>query len=161
MTIEKPDMYTKSFIAGWGDMDFNSHMRNTAFLDRAADVRMMFFSENGFQMQQFSRQRIGPVVMKDEVEYFREICLLQEFSVSVEVAGLSEDGSRFLMCNTFFNGGGKLCAQITSGGGWLNLEERKLVAPPAALREALFALHNTDDFTILPTSVKSSAAASP
>jgi acyl-CoA thioester hydrolase len=32
-------------IAGWGDMDFNAHMKNTAFLDKSADVRMMFFSE--------------------------------------------------------------------------------------------------------------------
>jgi len=33
-------MYSKPFIAGWGDMDSNGHMRNTAYLDRAADVRM-------------------------------------------------------------------------------------------------------------------------
>ena len=43
-------MYSKQVLAGWGDMDFNSHMRNTAFLDKAADVRMMFFAENGFPM---------------------------------------------------------------------------------------------------------------
>jgi acyl-CoA thioester hydrolase len=23
-------------VAGWGDMDFNSHMRNTAYLDKVA-----------------------------------------------------------------------------------------------------------------------------
>ena len=44
-------MYCKSFIAGWGDMDANAHMRNTAFLDRAADVRMMFFADHGFGMK--------------------------------------------------------------------------------------------------------------
>ena len=36
-------MFEKRLVAGWGDMDFNSHMRNTAFLDKSADVRMMFF----------------------------------------------------------------------------------------------------------------------
>ncbi len=40
-------MYSKTLYAGWGDMDFNSHMRNTAYLDKSGDVRMMFFSENG------------------------------------------------------------------------------------------------------------------
>ena len=35
-------MYEKDFTAGWGDMDFNSHMRNTAYLDKSADIRMMF-----------------------------------------------------------------------------------------------------------------------
>lgn len=38
-------MYSKTLFAGWGDMDSNSHMKNTAFLDKSADVRMMFFAE--------------------------------------------------------------------------------------------------------------------
>jgi len=41
-------MYEKTLYAGWGDMDSNRHMKNTAFLDKSADVRMMFFSDNGF-----------------------------------------------------------------------------------------------------------------
>jgi len=28
-------VYEKTLIAGWGDMDFNAHMRNTAYLDKA------------------------------------------------------------------------------------------------------------------------------
>jgi len=66
-------MYSKKLYAGWGDMDFNSHMKNTAYLDKAADVRQMFFIEHGFPMEELLRLRIGPVVMKDEVEYFREV----------------------------------------------------------------------------------------
>jgi len=66
-------MFSKPLFASWGDMDFNAHMRNTAFLDKAADVRMMFFAENGFPMSEFLRLRLGPVVMKDEVEYRREV----------------------------------------------------------------------------------------
>lgn len=27
-------MYEQTLHAGWGDMDFNAHMRNTAFLDK-------------------------------------------------------------------------------------------------------------------------------
>ena len=49
-------MFSKPFIAGWGDMDSNAHMRNTAFLDRAADVRMMFFAESGFEMKAFAER---------------------------------------------------------------------------------------------------------
>lgn len=39
--------YAKEFIAGWGTMDFNDHMANTAYLNMAADVRMAFFAERG------------------------------------------------------------------------------------------------------------------
>lgn len=44
-------MYEKTLIAGWGDMDFNSHMRNSAYLDKSADVRMMYFADRGFPMR--------------------------------------------------------------------------------------------------------------
>jgi acyl-CoA thioester hydrolase len=64
-------MFERRLVAGWGDMDFNSHMRNTAFLDKAADVRMMFFAESGFPMDEFIRLRLGPVITKDELEYYR------------------------------------------------------------------------------------------
>ena len=92
-------MYSKILIAGWADMDFNSHMRNTAFLDKSADVRMMYFSENGFPTREFTRLRLGPVVMKDEVEYRKEVSLLQEITVTLAIAGHSGDGSRFLLRN--------------------------------------------------------------
>jgi hypothetical protein len=55
-------MFEKILFAGWGDMDFNSHMRNTAFLDKSADVRMMFFAENGL-MEEHAPQA-WPGVMK-------------------------------------------------------------------------------------------------
>jgi len=147
-------MYQKTLYAGWGDMDFNSHMRNTAFLDKSADVRMMFFAENGFPMSEFVRAGLGPVIMKDEIEYQREVGLLQEVTVTLAVAGLSEDGSRWLMRNEFLRADGKLCARVTSAGGWLGLAARRLVAPPPGLLQALRSLPRTDDFQPLTTSLK-------
>lgn len=61
-------MYEKKIYAGWGDMDSNSHMRNTAYLDKSGDIRMMFFTENGFSFKEMIAMRFGPVVMKDEIE---------------------------------------------------------------------------------------------
>ena len=143
-------MYSKTLFAGWADMDFNSHMRNTAFLDKSADVRMMFFAENGFPMSEFVRRRIGPVILRDEIEYRREIGLLQEFAVTLAIAGLVPDGGRFVMRNEFLRGDGTLCARVTSTGAWLDLAARKLVAPPEALLAALRALPRTEDFTERP-----------
>ena len=61
-------VYEKHSFAGWGDMDFNAHMRNTAFLDKSADVRMMFFAENGFPTSEVMRRSLGPVSLMDELE---------------------------------------------------------------------------------------------
>ena len=148
-------MFEKRLVAGWGDMDFNSHMRNTAFLDKSADVRMMFFSENSFSMDEFIRRQIGPVIRKDELEYFKEICLLEELRVTLAIAGLAEDGSRFLMRNEFWRADETLAARVTSAGGWLDLAVRKLVAPPQGLLAALRALPHTQDFQRLSSSIKS------
>lgn len=147
-------MFEKRLVAGWGDMDFNSHMRNTAFLDKSADIRMMFFSENGFPMDEFIRRKIGPVIMKDEIEYFKEIRLLEELRVTLAIAGLAEDGSRFLIRNEFWRADEKLAAKVTSVGGWLDLSIRQLVVPPEALLAALRSLPQTDDFRILSSSIK-------
>lgn len=147
-------MYEKTLYASWGDMDFNSHMRNTAYLDKSADVRMMFFSENGFPMSEFVRQSIGPVITKDEVEYFKEVGLLQEVKVTLAIAGLSEDGSRWWMRNEFLRADGKLAARVTSEGGWLDLRARRFAAPPPELLKVLQSLPRTGDFEGLPTRMR-------
>lgn len=147
-------MFTRSFLAGWGDMDFNGHMRNTAYLDKSADLRMLFFAEHGFSTAEFARQRFGPVVRRDQVEYFREIHLLEEMQQSLAIAGLSEDGSRFSIRNDFFRADGELAARVTSLGGWLDLAARRLIAPPQGLLDALKALPHTDDFETLSSSLK-------
>jgi acyl-CoA thioester hydrolase len=147
-------MFEKTFIAGWGDMDLNSHMRNTAYLDKSSDTRIMYFSENGFPSAEFVRLRIGPVIMKDEVEYFKEVGLLELLKVTFMQAGLSEDGSRFVVRNEFYKTDGKLAARVTSAGGWLDLAARKLIMPPDALLQAMRALQKTDDFQVLASSIK-------
>jgi len=146
-------MFKEKLYAGWGDMDFNSHMRNTAFLDKSGDVRMKFFSENEFPMQEFMRLKIGPVVLKDEIEYYREIHLLEKITVTLSIAGLSENGSRFLMRNHFFHADNKLAAKVTSAGGWLNLSSRRLTRPPEKLLAALKSLPKTADFIEIPSRI--------
>jgi acyl-CoA thioester hydrolase len=148
-----PGMFEKKMMAGWGDMDFNSHMRNTAFLDKAGDIRMLFLSEHGFSMGEFKRLNIGPVVMKDDISYFKEVMLLDALTVTLGLAGMSQDGSRWLLRSDIYRADGKLAARITSAGGWLDLTARKLVAPPPTLLAAWQALYQTDDFQELPSSV--------
>lgn len=147
-------MYTKVLYAGWADMDFNAHMKNTAYLDKAADVRQMFLIDHGFPMEEFLRLRIGPVVKKDEVEYYNEVGLQQQITVTYALAGHAPDGSRFLLRHEIFRPDGKLSARVTSAGGWLNLAERKLMAPPPALLSAMNALEKTSDYIDLPSSMK-------
>jgi acyl-CoA thioester hydrolase len=102
-------------------------MRKTAYLDKSADVRMMYFTEHRFPMSEFVRLKLGPGrdkgVMKDEIEYFKECRLLDEIDVTLSIAGLSEDASKMLLRNEFFRDG-VLCARVTSTAGWFDLADR-------------------------------------
>ena len=118
-------MFERRVVAGWSDMDFNSHMRNTAYLDKSADVRMMYFSKNGFSMQEFMRLRLGPVIMRDELKYYREVSLLEELRATLELAALAADGSRFAIQNRFYRLDGQRVARVKSTGGWLDLTARR------------------------------------
>ena len=144
--------FERTLFVGWGDLDFNGHMKNTSYLDRCGDVRMMFFADRGFSMREFEKLRFGPVISRDELDYRRELRLLEQFRVTLVAAGLSEDGSRFRLRNEFFNMSGDRVARVTSTGGWLDLERRKLATPPADLRIAMEALTRADDFEVLPSS---------
>jgi acyl-CoA thioester hydrolase len=142
-------MFEKTFQAGWGDMDFNAHMRNTAYLDKSVDARFMFFAANGLPMSEFLRMKIGPVVVKDEIEYFKEFHLLDEMRVTLSLAGMSQDGSRIKVRNEFFKGD-KLAARVTSSLGWIDLSQRKFVVPPENLVAVLRNIERAEDFEVLP-----------
>ena len=135
-------------------MDANGHMANTAYLDFAADTRFLYFEANGFTARDFERSRIGPVVMRDATDYHAEIRLQEEFSVTFELMGLSEDGSRFRIRNTFLKTDGRVAAIVSTDAGWWSLESRRLVVPPPALSTAMARLSRTDDFEELPSSVE-------
>lgn len=146
--------FERTLLAGWADMDFNAHMRNSAFLDKCSDVRMLFFEANGFQSDELYRLGIGPVVKRDELEYFREVRMMESLRVTLARTGLATDGSRFRLRNEIWRADGQLAARVTSTGGWLDLAARKLIVPPAALRTAMETLTATPDFETLPSSIK-------
>ncbi len=142
-------------IAGWADMDANAHMANVAYLDKCVDARMSFFQHCGFSVADFAKRRIGPVVRRDEIEYFREIGLLEPLTVTLALGGMAEDGSRFRLVNEILAGSGKLAARVVSEGGWLDLAARKLIVPPPDLMATMNAMPRTAGFETLPSSIKS------
>ena len=140
---------SRRFLAGWADMDWNSHMANTAYLNK-----VLALAEKGFPLEEFVRLRLGVVIMKDELEYKREVKWMEEIDITFSLAGLAPDGSRFKVQNEVRRTNGELAARISSTGGFMDLDARKLVAPPPAVLEAYRSLPRTQDYVELPSSVK-------
>ena len=82
---------------------------------------------------------------KDEIEFFRELHLLDPVTVTLQVDALSADGARFVLRNEFWRDAA-LAARVTTTGGWLDLTARKLIAPPDKLRSLLDTAPRTNDF---------------
>ena len=101
-------VFSISSVAGWAEMDANAHMGNFAYLNKCVDARMSYFKHCGFPMTEFANRRIGPVVRRDEIEYFREIALMEPITVTLALGGLAPDCTRFRLVNEILTGDGKV-----------------------------------------------------
>ena len=138
--------FEQRFRVGWSDLDGNAHMGNASYLGYASDTRMHYFTEHGFTMARFASEKFGPVVVRDELTYRRELRLMDEFVVDFELVGLSEDGPRFRVTNTFWTALGDLAASVTSEGVWFDLEHRRPRTPPSDLDTLMRALKRAKDY---------------
>jgi acyl-CoA thioester hydrolase len=148
------EVFHKLFEAGWRHVDPNGHVANMVYLEYAVDTRVAFFASAGFPPQDFQRLKFGPVIKSDHIEYFREVKMLDKITVTMENGGHSEDGSRFRVINNIYKEDGTHAVRVISIGGWLGLEERKLIEPPDKMKKAWKVLARTEDFEVLPSSIK-------
>jgi acyl-CoA thioester hydrolase len=141
-------------LAGWGDVDALGHMANTAYLNKAADVRMEFLASHGYTLHELMRLGVVPIARRDEVDYFREFHFHDELRVNFLLGGISDDGSRTLWVNEFYRADA-LAARITTTIVFLDLRDRKLVSAPDRLVGILKTLPRLDPFVELPSALKS------
>lgn len=135
----------------WDDLDANRHVRNTAFSEYASNARFHLLVAHGFDQDRLEQLRFGPVMMREDIRYRRELFFGDVVTVRVHAAGLSADGSHWRVFQEVFRPDGKDAATLSIQGGWIHLDERKLVAPPEELAAVLQSLPRTADFEELPS----------
>lgn len=150
MTTPGEGGWETTFVIGWASMDANGHFGNSAYLDLASDARMSFFAAHGVTFRDLQRLAIGPVIRKDELEYFREVHLHETVTVTVALLGLSPDAARFTIENEMRLPNGERSAVVRSSGGWLDLKARRLVLPPSELTAVMQQMPRADGFVELP-----------
>jgi acyl-CoA thioester hydrolase len=152
MTTDVP--FEMTLHVRWGDLDSNGHMANAAYLDACVDVRFAYFTASGFPPARFHDAGIGPVIFRDEVEYFRELRLLDPMRITLAMAGLSDDGSHFRLLNEYFRADGQRAARLLTTGSWFDLRARRLSRPPEDLAAALRAMPRAEGFELLAPKAK-------
>lgn len=142
--------YEQTFTTKWADFDPNRHMRHSAYNDYAAEVRVRFFAEHGFSIDEFAKLHIGPVLFKEETSFFKEINISENLRVTMTLEAASKNLERWRFTHNIYNSKGILAAEVKVYGAWINLLERKLCAPPKAFIAIFKNLTKATDFQEIP-----------
>ena len=135
-----------SFKTIWADFDANRHMRHTAYNDYAAEVRVRYFKQQGFTIDDFAKDNLGPILFKEETSFYKEIKMGEDISINLTLKAVSSKSERWKLQHHFFNENGKLAAEINVYGAWIDLEKRKLAIPTEKFHHLFLALDKTEDF---------------
>jgi acyl-CoA thioester hydrolase len=144
------DQYAKTFTVRWADCDANGHLRSTGYSDYGVEVRIAYLVEHGFGLAELKQHAIGPVILREEIDYLRECHMGEELTVTFTIVGLSPDGARFKMVQEIWKSNGKQAARLVVQGGWLDTQARRIAAPPDALRQAFEKAPRGGPFESLP-----------
>ena len=130
----------------WRDIDYNQHVRHSAYFDYAAQTRIRFFQKVGFDMTRLGQAKVGPIIFHEECTFLREIKLEDTITIVLKQGNIPENGDRWTLHHELINQHGKTVAHISVKGAWMHLDERKLTKPPQALISALRALPQGEAF---------------
>ncbi len=121
-------------------------MKNTSYSQYATDVRFLFLTDYGLDSRLLAKHKIGPVLLKEELSYFKELKVSQPFIVTCEILRSSRDFKKFAFEQKLLKNGGTTAAKIVVEGLWLDLVKRRPMAPPPDLAVICEQLPRKEDF---------------
>lgn len=142
--------FTLSIDVRWADLDPNGHVRHSVYYDWGATARLTFLERQGVGPAWMARNRIGPVLFREEARFLRELRFGDELHIDLRVVAASLDGRKWRMRHRILRGAEET-STLEVDGAWIDLQARKIAVPPAELVRALDHLGRTEDFVILPS----------
>lgn len=134
--------------AMWSMIDINGHLRHSAYADFAAQARVNILNEKNVTAD-LQKLKIGPVIFREELIYFKEIRLNEWVEVSCELMKCREDASRYSLQSVVYRkSDGVKAAEINIDGAWLDLTQRKLTTIPAEMIKTFMTIPKANGFRI-------------
>lgn len=135
-----------TFGVRWADLDPHRHLRHSAFNDYGTHIRFTYLAEHGFGAEEFERRDFGPVILREEVRFLREVPQGDSITLDMRLVASSPRMTRFRLAHDVVRGDGVLAAVIEVDGGWMDLTRRKLIAPPEDLASVLRRVQAEEGF---------------
>jgi len=133
----------------WADLDPNFHVLHSKYYDFGASCRMAFLLENGLTTAMMQENNIGPILLREECTFRKELRFGDELTVTLKLTGVSSSGSRWSMVHEIFKNDNILSAIIHIDGAWLDTIKRKMAEPPAVVKQIFNDAPRSADFKIL------------
>ncbi|MDJ1479588.1 thioesterase family protein [Cytophagaceae bacterium YF14B1] len=130
----------------WSQIDANMHLRHSAYADFAAQARVELLNQCGLDYKTFSSLKIGPILFREELIYFREVGLNESISIETFVTKSNADMSRWSFTQHMYRSDGVKAATIHVDGAWMDVVKRKLTVLPEEFIQRLNELPKSEDF---------------
>jgi acyl-CoA thioester hydrolase len=145
---------SRTYEVKWSDLDPNGHVRHSVYDDYAVDARFRWMEEIGFPPTRCSEMGIAPVVLRQESRFYREVTIGETITVTMSLAGLSSDASRWKVHHDIIKSNGERAAVLKVEGTWLDWRTRQAAAPPSELLRLFEQLEQTSNFEELRSLVR-------
>ena len=133
----------------WSQIDANMHLRHSAYADFAAQARVEMLDALGVTGSVMLQEKIGPILFREETVYLKEIRPGDTVMVNCLLRKCRADGSRWSFMQEIFRSDNILAARVNTDGAWIDMNSRKLTAPPHSFTERFLAeLPRTGDFIL-------------
>lgn len=119
----------------WSDIDPNFHVLHSKYYDYCANARMEVLAANGITMNAIQEHHIGPVLLREECVFKRELKFGDEVEIRIKLLKADAEFSRWSFINEIWKNGDTLAAVVTVDGAWMDTHKRKLVVPPESFKE--------------------------
>ncbi|MCX4765898.1 acyl-CoA thioesterase [Streptomyces sp. NBC_01275] len=110
------------------ETDVQGHVNQSVYINYAEHARWSWLQAAGITQSGLRDRGVGPVGLETTIRYRRELLAGDEIDVTCSFEW--GDGKTFRIQQTISKADGTVAAELTSVGGLLDLEKRRLVANP-------------------------------
>jgi acyl-CoA thioester hydrolase len=130
----------------WSQIDANRHLRHSAYADFCAQARSNMLTKAGLSLDEFAKQKIGPILFREELIYQCEVKLDEYIKVSTELSKYNTSNGRFSFVHKILKSNGDIAATVNVDGAWLDLVARKLTSLPENWKPILQNIPKSPDY---------------
>ena len=146
------EAYSMPYEVRWTDIDANRHVRYSAYIDAAAELRYRFFTEHSLPPEAFDNLGVGPVYTSLTANFFREVRLGETLTITYLLTGLSPQGIRWKVQHDFLKANHKKAVTILLEGTILNLTTREPTVPTPEIMAVFQLVPRSACFEVLSES---------